>query len=105
VDATLTVTASIYVSLEEVDWNIMVPASMTTTQTRNVTATFHLHGENSQEEHDDVNTFDEYIKTLPVHEKWMIMHVEFIPGGGDMLKHCLENNRSLKIRTDGSVTL
>jgi hypothetical protein len=34
VDATLTATASTYVSLEEVDWNIMVPASMTTTQTR-----------------------------------------------------------------------
>jgi hypothetical protein len=64
-----------------------------------------LHGENSQEEHDDVNTFDEYIKTLPVHEEQMLMHVEFIPGGEDMLKHCLENNRSLKIGTDGSVNL
>jgi hypothetical protein len=93
------------VSLEEVDWNIMVPASVTMTQTRNVTATFHLLGENSQEECDDVNTFDEYIKTLPVHEKRMLMHVEFIPGGEDMLKHCLENNRSLKIGIDGSVNL
>jgi hypothetical protein len=43
-----------------------------------------LHGEKSQEECDDVNTFDEYIKTLPVHEKWMLMHVEFITGGEDM---------------------
>ena len=104
-DATLTATASTYVSLEEVDWNIMVPASVTMTRTQNVTATFHLHGENSQEECDDVNTFDEYIKTLPVHEKRMLMHVEFVPGGEDMLKHCLENNWSLKIGTDGSVNL
>jgi hypothetical protein len=51
------------------------------------------------------STFDEYIKTLPVYEKLMIMHVEFVPGGEDMLKHCLENNRSLKIGTDGSVNL
>jgi hypothetical protein len=72
VDATLTATASTYESLEEVDWNIMVPASLTTTQTRNVTATFNWHGENSQEECDDINTFDEYIKTLPVHEKRML---------------------------------
>ena len=83
----------------------MVPASVTTTRTQNVTATFYLHGENSQEERDDVNTFDEYIKTLPVHEKQMLMHVEFVPGGEDMLKHCLENNRSLKIGTDGYVNL
>jgi hypothetical protein len=30
------------------------------------------------------------------------MHVEFVPGGEDTLKHCLQHDKLLKIGTDGS---
>jgi hypothetical protein len=33
------------------------------------------------------------------------MHVELVPGGKDILKHCLTNDKPLKIGTDGSLTL
>jgi hypothetical protein len=42
-DTTPFVTASMYVSLEDVNWNIMIPANVMRTQTQNVIATFHLH--------------------------------------------------------------
>jgi hypothetical protein len=94
-----------YVSLEDVDWNIMIPANVKRTQTRNMIATFHLHVKPPQDESDDVDTFGDYIKTLPDHIQWLLMQVEFIPGGKDMLKHCLKNHKPLKIRTDGSLNL
>jgi hypothetical protein len=33
------------------------------------------------------------------------MHVEFVPGGEDMLMHSLKNDKPLKIGTDGSLNL
>ncbi len=33
------------------------------------------------------------------------MHVKFVPGGEAMLKHCLKNNKTLKIGTNGSLNL
>jgi hypothetical protein len=33
------------------------------------------------------------------------MHVEFVPGGEQMLKHCLANNKILKIGTNGSFNM
>jgi hypothetical protein len=47
----------------------------------------------------------DYIKTLPDHIQWLLMQVEFIPCGKDMLKHCLKTDKPLKIRTDGSLNL
>jgi hypothetical protein len=32
----------------------------------------------------------------------ILMHVEFVPGGEDTLKHCLQHDKLLKISTDGS---
>jgi hypothetical protein len=33
------------------------------------------------------------------------MHIEFVPGGEQMLKHCLTNNKILKIGTNGSFNM
>jgi hypothetical protein len=33
------------------------------------------------------------------------MHVKFVPGSEAMQKHCLKNNKTLKIGTDGSLNL
>jgi hypothetical protein len=54
-------------SLEDVDWNIMIPANVTKTRTRNVIATFHLHAKTSQDARDEVGSFGDYLKTLPDH--------------------------------------
>ena len=59
----------------------------------------------TQEDDDNADTFSDYIKTLPEHIQRLLMHVEFAPGGEQMLKHCLENNKMLKIGTDGSFNL
>jgi hypothetical protein len=56
-----------YVSLEDVDWNIMIPANVTKTRTQNVIATFHLHTKTSQDARNEVGSFDDYLKTLPDH--------------------------------------
>jgi hypothetical protein len=66
-DATPFATASTYVSLEDTDWNIMIPANVKRTRTQNVIATFHSHAKPPQDESDDVDTFGDYIKTLPDH--------------------------------------
>jgi hypothetical protein len=93
------------VSLEDVDWNTMIPANVTKTWTRNVIATFHLHVKTSQDARDEVGSFGNYLKTLPDHIQQLLMHVKFILGGEDMLMHCLKNDKTLKIGTDGSFNL
>jgi hypothetical protein len=55
------------VSLEDVDWNIVIPANVTKTQTHNMSATFHLHVKTSQDARDEVGSFGDYLKTLPDH--------------------------------------
>ncbi len=67
VNSTLFATASTYMSPEDINWNIMIPANVTKTQTRNVVATFHLHAKTSQDAHDEVGSFGYYLKTLPDH--------------------------------------
>jgi hypothetical protein len=94
-----------YVSLEDVDWNIMIPANVMRTWTQNVIATFHSHTKLPQEASDEVDNFGAYLKTLPDHIQWLLMHIEFVPGGEDILKHCLKNDKPLKIETDGSLNL
>jgi hypothetical protein len=89
------------VSPEDVNWNIMIPANVKRTQTQNVIATFHSHPKPSQEASDEVNDFGAYLKTLPDHIQWL----EFVPGGKDILMHCLKNDKPLKIGTDGSLNL
>jgi hypothetical protein len=66
-DATPFATASTYVSLEDVDWNIMIPANVMKTRTQNVIATFLLHAKTSQDARDEVGSFGDYLKTLPDH--------------------------------------
>jgi hypothetical protein len=66
-DATPFATESTYVSLEDVDWNIVIPANVTKTQTHNMSATFHLHVKTSQYARDEVGSFGDYLKTLPDH--------------------------------------
>jgi hypothetical protein len=104
-DVTPFATASMYVSLEDVNWNIMIPATVMKTRTRNVIATFHSHAKTSRDARNEVGSFGDYIKTLPDHVQQLLMHVEFIPGGEDMLMHCLKNDKPLKIGTDGSLNL
>jgi hypothetical protein len=104
-DATPFITASMYVSLEDIYWNIMIPANVMRTRTQNVIATFHLHAKPPQEASDEVDNFGAYLKTLPDHIQWLLMHVKFVPGGKDILKHCLKNDKPLKIGTDGSLNL
>jgi hypothetical protein len=66
-DTTPVVAASVYTSLEGVDWNIMILASVRSTHTRNVIATFHANETMTNQEGDGPETFEEYIKTLPEH--------------------------------------
>jgi hypothetical protein len=56
-----------YVSLEDINWNIMIPANVKKTRTRNVIVTFHLHAKPSQDACDEVGSFGDYLKTLPDH--------------------------------------
>ncbi len=86
-DATPFATASMYVSLEDVGWNIMIPANVTKTRTQNVITTFHSHAKTSQDARDEVGSFGNHLKTLPDHIQRLLMHVKFIPGGEDMLMH------------------
>jgi hypothetical protein len=85
------------VSLEDVDWNIVIPANVMRTWTQNVIATFHLHTKLPQEASDEVDSFGAYLKTLPDHIQWLLMHIEFVLGGEDILKHCLKNDKPLQI--------
>jgi hypothetical protein len=66
-DVTPFATASMYVSLEDVNWNIMIPATVTKTRTRNMIATFHSHAKTSQDARNEVGSFGNYLKTLPDH--------------------------------------
>jgi hypothetical protein len=104
-DATPFVTASMYVSLDDVDWNIMIPANVMRTRIQNVIVTFHLQAKPPQEASDEVDNFGAYLKTLPDHIQQLLMHIEFVPGGQDILKHCLKNDKPLKIGTDRSLNL
>jgi hypothetical protein len=88
VDATPFATAFMYVSLDKVNWNIMIPANVKKTRTQHVIATFHLHMESNPDKRDDVDSFGNYIKTLQDHIKRLLMHVKFVPGDEAMLTHC-----------------
>jgi hypothetical protein len=102
VDATPSVTVLRYTSLDDVNWNVMVPAMEQRTPTGNVMATFHECVEESQDEEGKAHTFREYTKKLPEHERRLLWHFEFTPGGARILKSCLERNMILKLGTDGS---
>ena len=102
VEAVPVATASMYVDLEAVDWNIMIPATVKPTQTQTALATFHSHASVLSEEANTVTTFKEYLQTIPEHEQCLLMHVKFVPGREDTLKHCLQHDKLLKIGTDGS---
>jgi hypothetical protein len=57
------------------------------------------------EDRSNTATFDEYVKTLLDHVQQLLMHIELVPGREQMLKHCLANDKILKIGTDGSMNL
>lgn len=89
VNATPVEVASIYVTLEDVDWNVMIPAtSVTNSNSKHYCQIPFPH-------HNRTNTatFDEYMKTLPDHVQQLLMHIELVPGGEQMLKHCLANDK------------
>jgi hypothetical protein len=83
----------------------MILATVLKTRTRNVIAEFHSHTMPIQANEKPKTTFDEYVETLPVHIQQLLMQYEFVPGGEQTLKHCLANNKILKIGTNGSVNL
>jgi hypothetical protein len=101
VDTTPVAMASPYESLEDVDWNIMIPATVKWTQTSNIVASFHETAEETQEAR-PATTFSDYIATLLQHTWRLLMHYEFTPGGERILKACLEWNMILKLGTNGS---
>jgi hypothetical protein len=73
VDATPVAMASPYESLEDVDWNIMIPATVKRTRTRNIVASFH---ETAEEIHEarPATTFSDYIGRrgfLPTRWRWV----------------------------------
>jgi hypothetical protein len=105
ITATPVEVAPIHAKLEEVDWNVMIPATVLKTCTRNLIVEFHLHTMTIQANEKPKTTFNEYKETLPVHIQQLLMQYEFVPGGEQTLKHCLANNKILKIGTDGSVNL
>jgi hypothetical protein len=88
-------------SLDEVDWNIMVPMMVNRTQTGTIVANFHETLEMSHKVR-TADTFSDYIATLPEHICQLLMHYEFTPGGERTLKACLKRNMLLKLGTDGS---
>jgi hypothetical protein len=90
VDATPVAMASQYTDLEEVDWNIMIPATVKQTQTRNVITTFHDNAVVTLEDPLNAVTFKDYIKTLTEHIQWLLMHIEFTPGGEQNSETLLE---------------
>jgi hypothetical protein len=67
VTATPVEVAPVHAKLEEVDWNVMIPAMVLKTRTRNVIAEFNLHTTTIQANEKPKTTFDEYVETLPVH--------------------------------------
>jgi hypothetical protein len=69
VDATPSATVLWYTSLDDVDWNVMVPAMVQRTLTGNVMVMFHKCVEESQDEKGEAHTFREYMKKLPEHER------------------------------------
>ncbi len=83
----------------------MIPVNVMRTWTQNVIATFHSHAKPPQEVSDEVDNFGAYLKTLPDHIQWLLMHIKFVLQGEDILKHCLKNEKPLKIRKDGSLNL
>jgi hypothetical protein len=58
--------ASVYTSLDDVDWNIMVPTMVNQTQTGTIVANFHETVETSHRVR-TADTFNDYIATLPEH--------------------------------------
>jgi hypothetical protein len=66
VDATPVTMASPYESLEDVDWNIMILATVKRMQTRNIVGSFHETAEEIQEAR-PATTFSDCIATLPQH--------------------------------------
>jgi hypothetical protein len=81
--------ASAYTSLDEVDWNIMVPTMVNRTQTGTIVANFHETVEMSHKVR-TADTFSDYIATLPEHIRRLLMHYQFTPGGERTLKACLK---------------
>jgi hypothetical protein len=79
VDARPVTLASAYMSLDEVDWNIMVPAKVNQTWTGTIVANFHETVEMSHKVR-TADTFSDYIATLPEHICQLLMHYEFTPG-------------------------
>jgi hypothetical protein len=69
VDATPSATVLRYTSLDDVDWNVMVPAMVQRTLTGNVMAMFLERVEESQDEEGKAHTFREYTKKLSEHEQ------------------------------------
>jgi hypothetical protein len=67
ITATPVKVAPIHAKLEEVDWNVMIRATVLKTCTRNVIAEFHLHTMTIQANEKPKTTFDKYVETLPVH--------------------------------------
>lgn len=59
--------ASIYTSLEEVNWNIMILVSINETHSCNVTISFHEQVESTLPSEFEDTGFANYIKTLPEH--------------------------------------
>jgi hypothetical protein len=66
VDATPVTLASVYTSLDDVDWNIMVPTTVNRTRTGTIVANFHETVGTSHEVR-TADTLSDYIATLPEH--------------------------------------
>jgi hypothetical protein len=64
ITATPVEVAPIHAKLEEVDWNVMIPATVLKTC---VIAEFHLPMTTIQANEKPKTTFDKYVETLPVH--------------------------------------
>jgi hypothetical protein len=76
-------------SLDNVDWNIMVPTMVNQTQTGTIVANCHETVETSHEAR-TADTFSDYIATLLEHIRRLLMNSEFTPGGERTLKACLK---------------
>jgi hypothetical protein len=71
---------SMYVSLYEVNWNIMIPANVKKNQTQHVIATFHLHLESNQDPED----WNQWVSQPLKGNSFLWMVADWEPDGSDL---------------------
>ncbi len=81
----------------------MIPATVNTTTANGICISFHEQTTPEQEIPTNPRTFEEYVKTLPSHTQRFFHHIKFVPGSEWVLHECLQQNKIIKVGTNGSL--